>query len=196
MSTKRELEFLFEVGALRFLPRVWKQFLNPDCQNIPEHTVRVMLMALMIATAEKKGDHAKILKMALLHDLPESRTGDLHYVSKKYATRNEKLALADMVAETPLQKEFTALFAEFEERTSIESKIVKDADNLDVDLELQEQASKGHTLKKLLYGRREKNVLPNLYTATAKRWFRALYKAEPHGWHMSARSIYNPNADK
>ncbi|MCX6807103.1 MAG: HD domain-containing protein [Candidatus Berkelbacteria bacterium] len=79
-KTKRDLEFIYEVGALRFLQRNWKQFLNADFQNISEHTFRVIWIALILAKHENVNSHEKIIKMALVHDLSESRTGDAHYV--------------------------------------------------------------------------------------------------------------------
>ena len=66
-----------------------------DCANILEHTFRVMFLALAIARGEKVKDEEKIIKMAMIHDLGESRTGDPNYVQKVYVNSNESRALKD-----------------------------------------------------------------------------------------------------
>ncbi|MBI4363505.1 MAG: HD domain-containing protein, partial [Candidatus Doudnabacteria bacterium] len=82
MSLKRDLELLYEIGAFRFVNRTWVQMLSPEFASTTEHTYRVMWLSLIIAKYEGVTNYEKILKMALVHDLPESRTGDVHYVSR------------------------------------------------------------------------------------------------------------------
>src|SRR3989344_7624823 len=146
---KRDVDFLYEIGALRFLPRQWQRFHLPHVQNLTEHHYRVIWLALIIAAREKKGDSEKIMKMALVHDIGESRTNDVDYIGRQYVERHENRAVKDMLAGTPLQKEFLELFNEYGERKSIEAQIVKDADNLDVDMDLAEQGASGHHLAQL-----------------------------------------------
>lgn len=189
MKRNRDLEFLYEVGALRFVSRTWTQFLNANFQNVSEHTFRVMWIALLISEKEKKGDHEKILKMALVHDVPESRTGDVNYLSRQYTKRDEERAGREILQGTGLSKEYLKLFKEYEKRKSIESKIVKDADNLDVDFELQEQSVRGQGLKKEWAANRA-SIYKILYTKTAKKIWKEIQKSNPHDWHMFARNRY------
>ena len=44
------------------------------------HTLRVAWIATIIAKNESNADLAKVVKMALVHDIAESRTGDTHYL--------------------------------------------------------------------------------------------------------------------
>ncbi len=186
-SMKRDLEFLFEIGTLRRLKRVWTQFLNPDAANNAEHLFRVAWIALTIAKKEKVNDHEKILKLALVHDIPETRTGDLHYLSRQYATRNEFLAMEDIFEETVHKDEMMELFKEYEERKSIESKIVKDADNIDCELELAEMKDTGYSLGKIWSKSRKEHLYPKLYTKTAKELYNAIAVANPHDWHLLSK---------
>lgn len=71
---KRDIEFLYEIGCLRFIPRAWQQLLVPSGANLAEHILRVMWIAIVIAKYEK-ADIDKVIKMALVHDVSESRTG-------------------------------------------------------------------------------------------------------------------------
>lgn len=190
MTIKRDLEFLYEVGTLRFLERKWRQFLNPNFQNITEHKFRVVWIAMILAKHEKVKNIEKIIKMALIHDLAESRTGDADYVGRQYNERNEELAIEDMLEGTSLKDEFLSLVKEYEERKTIEAKIVKDADNLDVDLELQEQEAQGHTLKKVWSKMRGTAVYDRLFTAAAKKLWKQIQTSNPHDWHVNARNRY------
>lgn len=180
---KRDVEFLFEIGALRHIPRQWSRFHLPFVQNLTEHHYRVTWLALIIAAREGKGNIEKIMKMAIAHDIAESRTGDVDYLARQYVDRHEDKAIADMLDQTSLQAEFLALIEEYEKRESIESKIVKDADNLDVDLDLREQASTGHRIADEWESNRRYVGENKLFTKTAREMHKAIWEANPHDWH-------------
>ena len=188
---KRDIEFLYEMGSVRFITRTWKRFLGYNFSNLAEHHFRVFWIAMVIAANEGGCDTGKIAKLALVHDIAESRAGDVDYLSRQYAERNEELGIKDMLSDTAIEKEFLELWEEYEKRESIESKIVKDADNLDVDFELVEQAAHGCTLKdewQEIRGFVSKN---KLYTKTAKKIFDQIGKTSPHSWHVNGRTRRN-----
>ncbi len=185
---KRDLEFLYEIGCMRYMPRMWQRFLNPDFQNLSEHHLRVVWLALIIAAREGKGNVEKIMKMALVHDIPESRASDVDYLARQYVKRDEEKGLKDMLEDTVLEKEFTSLWQEYEKQESIEAKIVKDADNLDVDLELREQAARGHTISGAFEYTRTFVYKSKLTTKTAKQLYRETLKSDPHSWHLNAKN--------
>lgn len=191
MTSDRDVEFLYEIGSLRFIPRQWKRFLNADFANITEHHFRVMWLALVIAAGEKSADTEKVLKMAMVHDISESRTGDVDYLARQYVVRNEKLGIEDILQDTSLEKEFLKLWHEYEKRETLEAKIVKDADNLDVDLELREQGVKGDTLGEIIKPNREFVYKTKLYTKTAKQLYKKFENAHPHDWHFKGRNRRN-----
>lgn len=194
MSLERDIEFLFEMGTLRYIPRTWQRFLNVDGDNLAEHHLRVIWIALMIAQHEKHPtDTEKILKMALLHDIAESRTGDVDYLSRQYVIRNEDLGFDDMTAQTAFMAELRGLHEEYEQRESLESKIVKDADNLAVDFEMCEQAARGSAIMTQPdWVRQRENLRENhLFTKTAKKLSAAIPKSNPHAWHLNGRNRYN-----
>ena len=183
----RDLEFLYEIGTLRFIKRSWVQFLRSDVASISEHIFRMAWIALVIAKHEKVKDTAKIVKMVLVHDIAESRTGDPHYVSRQYVKIDEKLAISDMLEGTAISDEFTALWKEYEDRKSIEAKIVKDADNLDVDMELRDYAGRD----KQLYTKWRPTrvaVQKRLFTKTAKRLWKEIRQSNPNDWHIKGRN--------
>jgi putative hydrolases of HD superfamily len=185
----RDLEFLYEIGWLRFVQRTWNHYLNPNFANLAEHSLRVAWIAMTIAKYEGVTNIEKILKMAIVHDIPESRTGDVNYMQRQYTKRDEELAIKDMMKDTKLGEEFIELWHEYEKRECIEAKIVKDADNLDVDFELSEQKAKGYHIKEWDKIRTEA-AKSKLYTETARKMMDALQTSDPHAWHVNARNRY------
>lgn len=186
----RDLEFFYEIGCLRHIQRTWKQFLNPDFQDLSDHIIRVVWIALTIAKYEGVQNSEKIMKMALIHDVSESRSVDSHYVSRQYVERHEEEAITDTLGGTAVESEFLALWQEYEKRDCIEAKIVKDADMIDVDLELKEQEYRGiklgeDTLAGRLYVAQEK-----LYTETAREMFYAIQESNPNDWHIKGKNRF------
>jgi putative hydrolase of HD superfamily len=186
MSVPRDIEFLYEIGSLRNVPRGWRQHLGMDCSSDLEHTYRVVWLALIIARHEGKPfDEKKLLTMALLHDIPETRVSDHSYVQKAYVTEiNETAAAQDMFKDTILE-DMVGTFTEYEKRESFESKIVKDADNLDIDIELKELAERGSTIPKKFQKFREMVRNDKLYTETARKFFDAIQQSDSDSWHLA-----------
>jgi putative hydrolase of HD superfamily len=188
---KPDVNFLFEMGNIRLIDRMWRRFHTTSFANLADHHFRVFWIAMTIAAHEKDVDTGKIAKMALVHDIAESRAGDVDYIARQYVERNEELAIQDMLQGTGLEAEFHALWEEYETRESLESKIVKDADNLDVDFELAEQAATGNGLQQLWNDNRQFVAKSKLYTETAKKLFEQLEKTNPHDWHHTGRNRRN-----
>lgn len=186
----RDVDFLYEIGCLRFIQRTWRQFLGAQFANLAEHHLRVMWTALILAKHEGVKNTEKVLKMALVHDIAESRTGDVNYLQRQYVKRLETEGLNDMVADTILADELVALVAEYQQRESIEAKIVKDADNLDVDFELREQQVRGHDFGPGWMEIRKHVSDTKFYTKSAKKLWQQLQESHPHDWHFKAKNRY------
>lgn len=196
MPTPRDLELLFEIGSLRHTQRGWRQHLATNCATDLEHTMRVIFLSLIIARKEQKGNEETILKMALTHDVAETRTSDFSYVQKAYVKANEPSALHDMFTGTCLA-DFESIVTAYERRDTIESKIVKDADNLDVDLELKELEEKGHQLP--IKWRDFRRLIRNekLYTDSAKQMWDEIQTSDVSSWHMACNKwLKIPHAGK
>lgn len=183
---KRDVELLYELGMLRHMPRQWSRFGGVPFANLTDHHFRVAWIAMVLAKHEGKCDTEKIVKMALLHDIGEGRTNDVDYISRQYVKRNEDQAIKDTFEGTVLEEEIIKLSSEYEERKTKESKIVKDADNLDIDFEIQEQSANGVKIKKWL-NYRDHVANNHFYTKTAKKMYKQIYASDPHDWH-----VYSP----
>jgi putative hydrolase of HD superfamily len=187
-----DTNFLFEMGNIRYIDRMWRRFYTGgNFANLAEHHFRTFWIAMIIAAHEDNVDTGKLAKLVMVHDINESRTGDVDYLSRQYVAQNDELAVDDMLGDTALKNEFVALWHECKERKTIEAQIVKDADNLDIDFELAEQAAHGNPLQELWQGNREFVARNKLYTATAKKIFDQLANTNPHTWHLEGRNRRN-----
>ena len=120
----------------RFTPK-------PDVgfENDAEHSWSVALTCMLVASRvekelEVKLDQLKMLKMALVHDLAEVKTGDTKTwdeTARADKERRERRALTDLLRRLPedLAVEMMALWEECEKRESPEALIVKSIDRLD-----------------------------------------------------------------
>lgn len=187
-NSTRDIEFLFEMGNIRFIERMWRRFLHDDFANLAEHHFRMFWIAQVIAAYEPDADSGKVAKLCLVHDIAESRAGDVDYVARQYVDRNEEMAITDMLTGTALSKEYGALWQDYEAHSSLEARIAKDADNLDVDFELMEQAAKGSQLKSKWQENRGFVAREKLHTNTARQMYDELLAADPHAWHLHARN--------
>jgi putative hydrolase of HD superfamily len=184
MSIKRDLELMYELGSLRLIDRTWRQLHVPAAANTTEHCFRVIWLALMLAKqVDETVNEELLLKMALVHDVTETRTGDVNWVSRQYNDRKEEQAIHDTLAGTSLT-EYEELRASYEQRDTIEAKLVKDADTLDFDLEIMEQAAQ---VRDSLEGNRRSNVRSHMYTEAAQKFQDAIYGSNPHDWYTQSQ---------
>ncbi len=139
----RIVEFLFEVGMLKRTPRSGWQFLGVGSESVAEHVFRTVIIAFVLARLEPDVDADRVLRLALAHDLPEARTGDLNYVNQKYVRADEQSAAHDMTAGLPFAGELNELLAEYREASTPEAVLAHDADQLEMLLELKEHLDAG-----------------------------------------------------
>jgi putative hydrolase of HD superfamily len=141
---KTLINFLFEVGMLKKTPRSGYQFLGSGQESVAEHSFRTAVIGYMLCLEDAHADPLRVTLMCLFHDLPEARTGDLNYVNKRYVHVDEEKAVSDLAKDLPCRDDIVSLIGEFNEGKSREAKISKDADQLDLILELKEQQDLGN----------------------------------------------------
>jgi putative hydrolase of HD superfamily len=136
--------FLFEAGMLKRTPRSGFQFLGTGAESVAEHIFRTTCIGYALGRMSKDTDVDRLIKICLFHDLPEARTGDLNYVNKKYVKADEQKAIKDLAATLPFGNEIEDLVQEYEEGKTAESKIARDADQLEMILALKEYKDLGN----------------------------------------------------
>ena len=141
----RAIQFLFEAGMLKKTPRTGYQFLGSGGESVADHSFRTAVIGYMLGCLETPPDRNKVVLMCLFHDLPEARTGDHNYVNKRYVQADEESALRDQVRDLFCGDEILSLIREYNEGKSAEAVLSRDADQLDLILELKEQLDAGNT---------------------------------------------------
>lgn len=104
-------------------------------ESVAEHSWRMALMALFLRDEFPEADMDKVMRMCLLHDMGEAFTGDIPSFEKtKDHERAEEAALAAWVdaLPAPYREELTALYAEMDALESLEARIYKSLDKLEV----------------------------------------------------------------
>jgi len=144
------LKFLEDVGKLKLVAREgWKLRGVKNPESVAEHSFRTAFIAMMLSDIEKCNTQ-NVLKMALLHDLQESKTGDLTVFSKNYVKKKalEKKAIKKIFNSLPkkLRKEYLKIWKEYEEGSTKEAKLVKQADKLELLIQAAEYEKHGYNV--------------------------------------------------
>jgi putative hydrolase of HD superfamily len=138
------LKTLIELQRLKRLERTgWAlRGLPNGTESVAAHSFGVCVTAMLLADeANARGlevNCERVLRMALLHDWAETRVGDMPRTATSYfgaeARRSaEKLAFADIVNGTgDAAAKYQETFADYEERRSLEARLVKAADVIDL----------------------------------------------------------------
>jgi putative hydrolases of HD superfamily len=145
MGIKDVADFLFEGRLLKKIPRSGFQFLGDGKESVAEHCFLTTLIAYVISQLEPDVNAEKLITMCLVHDLAESRVGDLNYVQKMYVTVDENSAVSHMTRHLPFGDHLSGLINEFNQRTSKEAQLAHDADQLALVLELKNLSDLGKT---------------------------------------------------
>ena len=138
------INLLFEVGMLKKTPRTGYQFLGSGNESVAEHSFRTAVIGYILAQLDPEADSRKTMLMCLFHDLHEARTGDHNYVNKRYVNVDEEGAVKDLAGKTPFADEIILLTNEFNAGESLEARISRDADQIDLIMELKVQNDLGN----------------------------------------------------
>lgn len=157
MREKNLIEFFKNVGKLKDLERRgWIRLGIKNAESVAEHSFRLAVMAMFFAK-EFGLDELKCLKLALVHDLPESFAGDTitrhreqdQEISNKEKFKKEKNGLMELVKDLDScnATELKELWLEFENGKSPEAKLVKQLDKLELALQAFEYEKSGSVEK-------------------------------------------------
>ncbi|MEP6921559.1 MAG: HD family hydrolase [bacterium] len=137
------LSTLIELQRVKRLDRTgWTlRGLANGTESVAAHSFGVCVTAMMLADQIREHgvaiDAEKVLRMALLHDWAESRVGDMPKTATGYfgsdaRQQAETAAFADIVGGTGCAESYQAIHHEYEARESLEGRLVKAADVIDL----------------------------------------------------------------
>jgi putative hydrolases of HD superfamily len=139
------LKTLIELQRLKSLERTgWMlRGIAQGAESVAAHSYGVAVAAMLLADElRERGievDMERVLRVALLHDWAEARVGDLPRTASEYfgaeaRKRAERAAFEDIVsgATRKAAARYSELHEEYEERASLEARLVKAADVIDL----------------------------------------------------------------
>ncbi len=168
------LEFFHAAGKLKTVARQgWVDRGIPDAESVADHTFRAMVMAWALGN-EAGLDVARLLKLMLLHDIPEAEVGDATpyadvlgrgselaaavprwrellssdelAAAKGRKRRSEEQAVGELAAQLPAphSAELAELWLDYAERRSPEARFAAQIDKLEAALQAIEYRDAGH----------------------------------------------------
>ena len=134
------IDFFITAADLKSVPRQgWISKLgmkNPE--SVADHSYMTSLMSMVLSDISGL-DTLKVVKMSLLHDIAESRTGDLMpgEVSESEKRRLENSAMDTILAELPeaTRCDYRTVWDEFQADSTDEARFVHDVDKLEMALQ-------------------------------------------------------------
>lgn len=186
-SNKRILHLIEQAGSLMLMPRTHIRSLGNTFDNVASHSFHTSIIAYCIARMEglTHQDGIKAMTMATLHDLAESRTGDLDFIAKNYCKDDEEKAIKDSFSGISFGKDLEEISNEYEERKSLVSKCAKDADSLEQIFLEWRLMWQGNKLAEKWFVGDFVNRVPNLNTESAKKISMEMKNSNPNEWWSS-----------
>ena len=175
MNYEQLLDFFILAGKLKHIQRTgWIEtgIINPE--SVSDHTYRVSLLAMILSDL-KQLDTEKVLKMSLIHDLPESILGDLTPIQKKEGHQQlENRVMKKILNLLPqgLESKYLEIWHEFQKMTSDEAELVYAADKIEMVLQAYEYSEKEidpNRIERFLNTKVPKNY-EELYNVISKRY--------------------------
>jgi len=171
------LDFVSSLGKLKMIPRsgwISHGISLQEVESVADHSFSTTVLAMLLADLEvangRRINIERVLRLALLHDLPEALTFD---ISKSYleylGMRGEAIKseleqaawkhLIEGIEKGAIRKRYAQLQSEFNAEQTIESMIVHAADRLDLLLQIAEYRRRGYP----------KAILADLWKSTSQK---------------------------
>ena len=123
-----------------------------DPESVADHSYSMAIMCMVISDLENHNSE-KILKMVMLHDLAESKTGDMtpDQIPKEKKMALENKAFLEIMENLPdkIKSQYLEIWNEYQENDSPESNIVHQIDRLEMTLQARRYQKEGHSEEKL-----------------------------------------------
>lgn len=135
MMAAERLKNIFRTG--------WKLSGVDFPESVADHTFGVVFLAMLLGDFFQL-DTEKMMKMAVLHDIAESKLGDIHYESQTYLGNAVRVA-EEKAARDILPEEYFELWEEFRSKTSEEAHLVAACDKLELYIQALTYEKAGYT---------------------------------------------------
>lgn len=189
MLIQNIVNFIFELGQLKRQKHSGFKLAGVrDPYSVAEHVMRAAQIGYILASMEG-ADPEKTASIVLIHDNGEARIGDQNKVSAKYFSVKaaEEKAFLDQLncLDKKIKAKWKKYFKEYEERTTPEGIIAKDADWLEQAFSAKEYVDQGYKSAQNWID----NIEKALETKSAKMIMREMKKTEFSDWWMDLKKM-------
>ena len=174
-------KLIFEAIHLKRIKHEWIRLAwveNPD--SVAEHSLIAAQIAYLLAKAEWANAH-KCATMLVWHDIAETRIGDLHKIATRYIKNKnaiEEEIMDEQFSWFDFKDEILDEFKQYEDWTSLEWVVAKDADLLEQAFQCREYVEKWYNKAQNWID----NIWKVLQTKTAKLIFKEINNTSFTSW--------------
>jgi len=156
-ALERLVKFAEVAGKLKRIERSgWlSQVRVEKPESVADHSFRCAVLAMVMGDTAK-ADRERLIRMLLLHDLPETHTGDLDEQAKrqmgiKEVKSQEESAMMEIFSILPreLKNNYVSLLEEFQEQRTPEAVLANDIDKIEMVIQALTYEKEGHAPSKL-----------------------------------------------
>ncbi|MCX8008517.1 MAG: HD domain-containing protein [Patescibacteria group bacterium] len=179
---KRSLvHIVFEAAVVKRLQRTGWQILGGHAEGVGEHSFMTAVIAYFLCKMTK-ANLETVLIMSIFHDFHEARTGEIDKLAKFYITRHEDRANRDIFES--VDPELLKILQIYEEKKTLEARIVYEANILAFLVELKLLTERGHTQTqewfdgnaKRLRLKESKELAEQIRTTDSQEWWTSIRK--------------------
>lgn len=165
------VRFLGMAGELKRIPRSgWVEAGIRQPESVADHTFRTSILCMIYSDLEGL-DELKLLRMALIHDLPEAIIGDLTPSEKTTEIEaKENTAMNQILNLLPKRQreKYMTVWNEYKKCETKEAKAVRQLEKLEMALQAKEYEKAGSTRQSL------KRFIKSAEEAITRPWLRKL----------------------
>lgn len=181
--------FLYEAGFLKNLPRAGWLFLGiPQPESVAEHSFRVGMVGMVLA-AMAGADVGHTVALGVMHDVHETRIGDVPSVGRAYvSTAKPEAVTAHQTSAMPadVAKQIQELTNEYEANETLEARLAHDADKIETLLQAIEYEAQGYASAAW-----RETSLAALRTEVGQELARAVGATSPDEWIAPFQRSYH-----
>ena len=162
-------DFFHSILELKNIQRTgWKKNLGiKNGESVADHCFSMALMSMILSDLHHLNTN-KILKMVLLHDIAESKIGDLtpDEITKQEKIQRENQIMDEILNKLPieLKEDYQKIWAEYQSKESKESVFVHEMDKLEMAFQAVSYMKEGYSEKNIqTFFETAKNEIQNEY---------------------------------
>jgi putative hydrolase of HD superfamily len=183
------LDFFYEVGMLKRIPRTWTRAHVKHPESVADHTARSTIIGFILAKLEG-ADPTETALICAFHELAECRIGDLDKVQSSYICGKsvvEKKAVIEQMSLLPkdIADEMGHYILNEGTDNSKEQIIAKDADYVECAIQAKEYIEQGYNHTQFWIDNCKKCVR----TESAKKFLNILENSNSQDWYKKICKI-------